>query len=131
MVTEDLGFHFTNLSPPILAEPLVDFGLVGIPVIAALFGLMLSRLDRAYWESGTERSGLRVIDCIYPFWLGCIIFMTRGGSFASLGFTASFTAWILPFALGLSRSVRVADPTAEPAQGDAMMSQPESVQPRS
>jgi hypothetical protein len=101
---------------------------VGVPIVGALCGLLLSRLDRAYWETDTEQSGLRVIDCIYPFWLGCVIFLTRGGSFGSLAYTASFTAWILPFALGLSRSARVEGRTAK-STGDVTTSQDRSARP--
>jgi oligosaccharide repeat unit polymerase len=96
MVTEGLGFEFTNLSPPIMSEPLVDFGLIGVPCVGALFGLLLARLDLTYWHGReSASSGLRIIDCIYPFWIGLVIFITRGGSFASLTWTTCFTVWIL------------------------------------
>jgi len=129
MVTTDLGFDFTNLSPPILSDPIVDFGIMGVPVVAALFGLLLSRLDRAYWETSSEQLGPRVIDCIHPFWLGCVIFLTRGGSFGSLAYTTAFTAWIFPLALGLSRSARVPGGTAEPAQVNVRKSEDGSLRP--
>ncbi len=103
MVTEDLGFDFTNLSPPIPAEALVDFGLPGVPILAAIFGLILARLDAIYWSPG--RLGIaathRIIDAIYPFWLVCIVFFTRGDLFASVTFTIGFTVWILPLGLRL------------------------------
>lgn len=105
MVTGDLGFEFTNLASPIMADSLIDFGLIGVPAIAALFGLLLSRLDVMYWQGpDAALSGPRVIDCIYPFWLGLVIFMTRGGSFASFTWTVSFSAWILLFAVAQSSS---------------------------
>jgi hypothetical protein len=106
MVTGDLGFEFTNLAPPIMSDPLVDFGYVGIPFVAALFGLLFSRLDRIYWSEARSKSVVRVIDCIYPLWMGCIIFMTRGGSFGSFSFTAGFTVWIVPLAIGFAPALR-------------------------
>jgi hypothetical protein len=111
MVTEDLGFEFTNLAPPIMSDPLVDFGLLGVPVCGALFGTLLARLDRFYWKArDAGDTSLRVIDFIYPFWLGCVIFLTRGGLFASLTYTASFTVWIVLFAVGQRRRVGAREP---------------------
>jgi oligosaccharide repeat unit polymerase len=112
MVTEDLGFDFTNLAPPITAEALVNFGLIGVLVMGALFGLALAALDGAYWAPGREgiASSHRIIDAIYPFWLGCIVFITRGDLFPSTAFTTSFTVWVLPLGLGLA--------AARSAEGD-------------
>lgn len=103
MVTEDLGFEFTNLSPPINAEALTDFGLPGTLVFGAIFGLVLSRIDLIYWAKGREgiRRGFRIIDVLYPFLLICITFYTRGDLFAATTFTASFVLWILPLGLFL------------------------------
>jgi hypothetical protein len=100
MVTRDLGFEFTNLAPPIMSDAIVDFGLFGVPLIAALYGLLLARLDRAYWEAPERGAAVRVIDCIYPLWIGCVLFMTRGGSFASFTYTVGFTAWIVVLGFG-------------------------------
>lgn len=117
MVTEDLGFEFTNLAPPIMSDPLVDFGLIGIPVIAALFGMLLSRLDAIYWHGrGASSDSLRVIDCFYPFWIGLVIFLTRGGLFASLTWTTSFTFWILLFAVGQRRTQPVTRAVPSPVR---------------
>ena len=106
MVTEGLGFEFTNLAPPIMAETFVDFSYFGVPVVAMLMGFVFARLDHGYWVPAPGRTGPRVIDAIYPFWLGCVLFLTRGGLFSSLMFTLCFTAWIFPFAVGLSRRAR-------------------------
>lgn len=104
MVTGDLGFDFTNLSPPILAEPLVDFGLIGVPLVAAVFGLILARLDYTYWAPGRKNlaSSYRIIDAIYPFWLMCTVAITRGDLFAAVSFTEGFTFWILPLGVGMA-----------------------------
>ena len=108
LVTGDLGFEFTNLAPPVMSDPLIDFGFPGIVLAAAVFGIVFARLDRAYWDVRAAPSQVRAIDCIYPFWLGCVIFITRGGSFSSLSFTAGFTFWVIPLVAGLSRATRSA-----------------------
>jgi hypothetical protein len=108
MVTEDLGFGFTNLAPSIPAEAMVDFGLIGVPFFAALVGVLFSRLDRTYWahDQGADGATVRVIDCIYPFWIGCVIYITRGDMFGAFTMTAGFTVCILPFALRWTRVTR-------------------------
>jgi len=103
MVTGDLGFDFTNLAPPITAEALVDFGLLGVPILGAIFGFALARLDAAYWAPGRQAlaASHRIVDAIYPFWLVCIVYFTRGDLFAALTFTVGFSFWILPLGAGL------------------------------
>jgi hypothetical protein len=119
MVTEDLGFEFTNFSPPITAEALVDFGLIGVPILGAIVGFVLARLDAAYWAPGRQALGstCRIIDAIYPFWLVCVVYFTRGDLFASLGFTVGFTFWALPLGLGMtlfrSRTGTASNPVPE------------------
>jgi hypothetical protein len=106
LVTGDLGFEFTNIASPIVAEPYVDFGFVGILVFAALFGVLLSWLDGLF-RGHTSRvydGAPRVVDSVYPFWLGCIIFVTRGDLMSAIAHLASVTFWMFP--LGLGRSSR-------------------------
>lgn len=104
MVTQDLGFEFTNLAPPIMAETLVDFGFVGIPFVALFVGFVLARLDWGYWNPPPREDRVRVIDVMYPFWIGRIIFITRGGLLSALGFTMAFSAWLLAFSVGARRA---------------------------
>jgi hypothetical protein len=106
MVTEDLGFGFTNLSPSIPAEALVDFGLIGVPFFAAVVGVLFSRLDYIYWvrDRVAGRATVSVIELIYPFWIGCVIYITRGDMFGAFTMTAGFTVCILPFTLGMTRA---------------------------
>jgi hypothetical protein len=116
MVTESIGFDFTNLSAPITAEGIINFGVIGVPFLAAIFGLVLARLDAIYWEGGREgvATSYRIIDALYPFWLVCMVYFTRGDLFPAVTFTISFTLWI-PFLLG-SRSSRqvLVDPGGSP-----------------
>lgn len=102
MVSEDLGFDFTNLSVPIMTEPLVDFGLVGVPIFAFGFGWLLAALDRSYWarfDRTLSPVGFRRVDIIYPFWVGMVLFVTRGDLLSSFGYTVGITLAILPFVL--------------------------------
>ncbi|MBK7949416.1 MAG: hypothetical protein IPK00_11920 [Deltaproteobacteria bacterium] len=102
MVSDELGFDFTNLSVPIMTEPLVDFGLLGVPVVAFGFGWLLAALDRSYWtpfDPSRSPVGFRRIDVIYPFWVGMLLFVTRGDLLSSFGYTVGITLAMIPFVL--------------------------------
>ncbi|MFO0691364.1 MAG: hypothetical protein U0900_21885 [Myxococcota bacterium] len=102
MVSGDLGFDFTNLSVPIMTEPLVDFGVIGVPVVAFAFGWILASLDRSYWtpfDPASSPTGFRRIDIIYPFWVGLVLFITRGDLLSSFGYTVGITIAMLPFVI--------------------------------
>jgi hypothetical protein len=110
MVSDALGFEFTNLAPPIVSEPIVDFGLLGVLPFAALVGWLFSKLDQVYWSaSHTRQAPVRVIDVMLPFWLGLAIMVTRGDFIAANAFILGFTLWIVPMGLGARRpAARVA-----------------------
>ncbi len=102
MVSEQLGYDFTNLSVPIMTEPLVDFGLVGVPFFAFAFGWILSSIDRTYWTAFDPKlspTGIRRIDVVYPFWVGLMLFLTRGDLLSSFAYTVGITAAMIPFVI--------------------------------
>lgn len=106
MVSEQLGYDFTNLSVPIMTEPLVDFGLIGVPLFAFGFGWILSSIDRSYWTPFDPRispTGIRRIDVVYPFWVGLMLFLTRGDLLSSFAYTVGITAAMIPFIIVPSR----------------------------
>lgn len=106
MVTEDLGFEFNNLSPPILAEGLIDFGFAGVAALAALVALLFSRLDGIFWmERKARGAAIRVVDVIYPFWIGLTLLLIRGDILAAVAHIAAFTLWI--FILGVGGRIPV------------------------
>lgn len=101
MVTEDLGFEFNNLSPPLLAEGLIDFGFAGVVLLAVIVAIAFSRIDQIYWtrtKSGSDR--VRIIDVIYPFWFGLTMLLTRGDILAAISHIAAFTVWIAALGIG-------------------------------
>lgn len=111
-VTGDLGFDFTILSAPILAEPLIDFGWIGVPIYALMFGALLGVLDRTYWGApGSDV--LRRIDIVYPFLLGMVLFMTRGSLMSAFAFTCGFLAATIPLWLELPGRRPIRSPRSE------------------
>jgi hypothetical protein len=109
LVTESLGFEFTNLAPPVVAEAVVDFGLLGVPILACALGLLFSKLDRLYWAQTHEKTAVtRVIDVMYPFWLGLMVLLTRGDLISAVTFILAFSFWVVPLGVGGSRPTAAA-----------------------
>jgi len=108
MVTGDLGFGWTNWSMPIVAEGFVDFSYPGVILLASVFGWVLARGDLSYWgrRDAKPDGRPRVVDVLYPFWLGCAIFFTRGDLIAAASHTSPFVFWAIALGFGArARSV--------------------------
>lgn len=123
MVSAGMGFDFTNFSVPIMTEPLVDFGLIGVPIVAFAFGWILSATDRSYWspfDPASTSTGIRRIDIVYPFWVGLILFMTRGDLLSSFAYTVGISFALAPFILvpsGLQTRYSISDPRIADGHG--------------
>lgn len=104
MVTGDLGFEFTNLAMPIMAESYIDFGF-GLVLVAVLLASLLVRADGLYWSGRYRgrRGRVRVIDVILPFWLGCAIYLTRGDLISAMAYVGGFSCWVVLLGVGASR----------------------------
>lgn len=95
-VSGSLGFNFTNLSAPLPAEGMINFGVVGVFLFALVFGWLMGCLDNAYWET-LDKDGKRVrrYDIIYPFVCIMFFFMSRGDLLSSFAYTIGYVAvWI-------------------------------------
>jgi len=93
-VAEDVGGGAnTNIAAPLQAEAMMNFGWIGIPLFAGVFGMMLGYLDAMYYSRRVDRGQAtpRVIDLIYVFWLGLMFFITRGDLMSSFAYTVGIT----------------------------------------
>jgi len=119
MVTEGLGFEFTNLSPPIMAEPIVDFGMIGVLPYAFAVGWLFCKLDTIYWSAPHDRRApTRVIDVILPFWLGLTVLYVRGDFLAANAFFLAFTLWIAVLGVGAPPVAKLAEAAPPPPPVD-------------
>jgi hypothetical protein len=111
-MAETLGLPFRNISAPLPAEALINFGLFGLPFVAMLFGALIYRTDHHYFlgQNGRPPQRFQIIDCIYPFWLGLVVFITRGDLLNGFAYFSGVT-----FAAFLALL-----PFSEPYQGDAL-----------
>ena len=103
LIAMQAGQGFTNIDTPLPAEALINFGLLGIPLFAAAFGLICRLFDE--WYSLSERRhGVRVAAITFPFFIGIVVFTTRGDLMSSIAFSLAMAVCTLPLIIGSSRA---------------------------
>jgi hypothetical protein len=75
------GYNFTNLSAPIWAELLLNFGLVGVVVASVLVGVGLGRLDLTF-RSANGSGTSAIAASVLPFFL---LILLRGSLLQAMG----------------------------------------------
>ncbi len=93
LIAEAQGQWFTNLSCPLIAEGYINFGYLGIVIYAFLIGIGIKYLDNLYWNK--EKDTVTVIDFVYPFCIGLLIFLLRGAFHPVIVYTFSFFLFII------------------------------------
>ena len=86
LVCSAQGQTTLNISAPLPAEGIVNFGVVGLLVFAVMAALVCRRLDRWFVESKTP---LRLF---YPFACMLLFFVMRGDLLSSLAYTVGYAA---------------------------------------
>lgn len=100
-LAQSLGESFTNVACPLQCEALVNFGVIGVPIFAIAFGLLLQRLDSWYWRQVPLSDGsLTAPVLIYPFLLGNVFFLTRGDLLSPLAYSITMMLGAVPLFLG-------------------------------
>ncbi|MCL0082947.1 oligosaccharide repeat unit polymerase [Thermodesulfovibrionales bacterium] len=82
----------TNVSSPLPAEGMINFGILGIIMFAIIFARICRILDDYYVNANASKdNSVRLIEVLYPFWLGFIFLMSRGDLMSSLAFVTGFS----------------------------------------
>jgi oligosaccharide repeat unit polymerase len=96
-LAEEFGEGFTNIACPAQCEAVVNFGLIGVPVLALVLALVLRKLDRWYWNGARDERGVVPIsNVLYPFLLGNVFFLTRGDLLSPLAYSVVMLVGIVP-----------------------------------
>ena len=85
-----LGWQFTNVSAPLPAEGLINFGM-GYLLFAIVLGWIMGKLDKQYWNGlDTVGTNMRPYDLLYPAIIMLFFFMNRGDLLSSTAFTMAY-----------------------------------------
>lgn len=89
-VSTQLGWQFTNLSAPLPAEALINFGW-GYVLFAIILGGLMGKLDGIYWTNldVTEKT-VRKYDLLYPVLIMFFFFMNRGDLLSSTAYMMAY-----------------------------------------
>jgi hypothetical protein len=77
MVSQDIGYGFTNLSSPLPSEGYIDFGIFGVIAFCMLWGWMMVRLDKRMLES-LRQPNSELVTCIITFFAIYQVILLRG-----------------------------------------------------
>lgn len=94
MVATKQRAFYTNLSSPLISEAYVDFGSIGVCLYAIIISIIISYLDNIYWKR-EESNSVTLIEIIYPFMLGFILFLQRGAMQPVITHAFSFYLYII------------------------------------
>lgn len=90
MVRTMQGESFVNVSSPLIAESLINFGVIGVIVIAFIVGKYISRIDRIYWEEIKANAfSISYLQILYPFLLPMFFFINRGDLLSTFSYSIS------------------------------------------
>ena len=93
MIAEYNGWWFTNVSEPLPAEMLVNFGILGAIISAVIIGFFLGKIDLLFWHNVSgDANAIHKVDSLYYYMVGYFLFLYRG----SLN---SAVAYLVPFIL--------------------------------
>ncbi len=83
-----------NLSEPLPAEGYIDFGILGSFLYAIGFAFVLARFDSVYWNnrSTANANAPTLINLVYPFLIGMVIFIMRGSLNSSFAYACGLVA---------------------------------------
>lgn len=93
MIAEYYNWWFTNVSEPLPAEMIVNFGIIGMLFAAVVCGFVLSKIDIRYWNHRDIQDDTPgKIDPLYFYMIGYFLFIYRGALLSAV-------AYFIPFVL--------------------------------
>ncbi len=86
--------NFVNLSAPYIGEGYINFGIFGVILFMGILASIIKQLDYNYFKY-REKKGVSIIELIYPFTVGYIIFLMRGSMHPAIVFLFLFLVYFL------------------------------------
>ena len=79
--------YFDNISCPAPCEALVNFGWIGVLLIAFVWGMTFRAIDWASYQIRRNSEGVSIFEITYAILLGQVFFLTRGDFLSPWAFT--------------------------------------------
>lgn len=95
-VAVDSGLNFNNVSSSPIAEGLINFGWVGVVLLAFVLCWLFGIADASFRRAMREEDEDSFVGVIYPFWIGLVFFLLRGDMLSATAFVVAFTVSFLP-----------------------------------
>ena len=96
MIAEYYGWWFTNVSEPLPAEMLVNFGIIGALISAVIIGFFLGKIDLFFWRNiSDDYNVVHKVDSLYYYMVGYFLFLYRGSLNSAVAYLVPFIiVWI-------------------------------------
>lgn len=85
LIASAQGQSYTNVSCPFVAEGYMNFGLIGVLIFTIFLARICKNLDEKYWSNK-----FYLLNLIYPYFLGLLIFGLRGALHHAVVYTFCF-----------------------------------------
>lgn len=97
VVAKYFGWWFTNVSEPLPAEMIINFGIIGMGITAIICGFIISKLDSRYWKAKRDSElYLTKYDSLYFYMIGYFLFLYRGALLSAVAYLVAFVVvWLL------------------------------------
>ncbi|MDD7331047.1 MAG: O-antigen polysaccharide polymerase Wzy [Absicoccus porci] len=97
MIAQYNGWWFTNVSEPLPAEMLVNYGIVGALISAVIIGFLLGKIDLAFWRNvSTNYNAVHKFDSLYYYMVGYFLFLYRGSLNSAVAYLVPFiVVWLV------------------------------------
>ena len=79
-------WDFVNVSEPLVAEILINFGLIGIVVLSPFVGYFVERIDSAFWSKLGNKCKKNRVHVLYTFIVAYVLFVFRGALLSSFAY---------------------------------------------
>ena len=95
VVAKFFGWWFTNVSEPLPAEMIINFGILGMCISAIICGFIICRLDKLYWDyKNLDHDFNSKYDTLYTYMIGYFLFLYRGALLSAVAYlVAVIVVW--------------------------------------
>lgn len=93
-IANQLDLQYSNISSPLPAEGMVNFGILGVILFALFFGVIMKKLDNTYYNYLDRVSWINVI---YLYLMPFTVFLSRGSLLSAFAYLIAncVVSWML------------------------------------